>query len=55
MMSVQLKFFHWFSYKYSFQIVHLKVPYFSLAQRKVPKETRLFARLALKKLFKVVA
>ena len=32
MMSVQLKFFHWFSYKYSFQIVHLKVPYFSLAQ-----------------------
>jgi hypothetical protein len=31
------------------------VPYFSLAQRKVPKETRLFARPAIKKLLRMYA
>ena len=32
----------------------MKAPYFSLAQRKVPKETRLFARQVLKMLSTVV-
>ena len=41
-MCLRLKSFDWISDKRSFQSVPIKVPYFSLAQRKVPKENRPF-------------
>jgi hypothetical protein len=54
-MRIRLKLFDWISDKQSFQVVLMKIPYFSLAQRKVPKETGLFARPVLKKPSRKVA
>jgi hypothetical protein len=54
-MSFGLESFNWIRDNQSFRNMPMKVSYFSLAQRKVPKETGLFARLGLKKLFQTVA